>query len=753
MPASRKKSSKKIIKRRSTRRQRGRISEKLILILVVVLLLVGGGLWFFKPWNYLSPSYMNNNSPVVVTKPTMDMGRARMMTIYPEKDNMMQIITREKVRVTLEVPKGAIKEKTVVQLIPFYHDEKSKAPTAGVVVGPASVNFAVPVTLSFNFADSEFKNIAPKTVLEEKLRTTGLSQVLQIDSKATTLTPTLIARGIETETYLPARILSGGAYVFSLDGGHQIQNAKKALDTEGMHTLTVMESATTLLFNNQQLTDVEMKKAKAAVVKILSKKEPPAFEYYAALVLQKKISTPSFSFIPKAYAYSVDEGYFQYVCRNDDYSIEEYIGFAKSAQLMGHDSIGDSCLNKAKNKVAEETKRILEGKPDVKTVINALKNVQLLGLDEDTNLDERLTEKAKESATEAAKEVANDPTSTAVEAAKALQTMESVGADSGPTYDKLKEKVTSVVDQKEADIEKANDEYQKGEEAREAEMDKLSDEANKNEEANEAANEKLADEIDKENERLSNEYEVSEIEEEQIIYAQAMSALGIGLLQAMGFDGLDQQSLHDKFAEISAPAREMAAEFYSMCVEAEIEDCGAKDAEIQRMLKEADELSYRAETEIGSVQSQAYEQPEYLEENGDFSLYFEEDLTPTPEEDQYGMPDGENSEGKEYCYRQENEYGMPGEEICEPVQEEDSNYGMPDRGDYESQSDGCYGMPGEENCEEQQQEEVQEDSNYGMPDRGSSGSQQDDSNYGMPGEDDVQGANTWKFQFPAWWPF
>lgn len=692
MPASRKKaikkSSKKITTRRSTRPQRGRISEKLIIVLVVVLLLLGVGIWFFKPWQYFSRAFVDNSSPVVVVKPHMDMGRARQMTIYPDKDNIMQIVTQEKVRVTLEVPKGAIKEKTVVQLIPFYNDAKSKAPTSGVIVGPAAINFDEPVTLSFNFSESKYKNQAPKTVLEKKLRTTGLSQVMQVDAKATSLTPTLIAREIETETYLPARILTGGAYVFSLDGSHQIQNARKALDTEGMHTLVVMESSTVLLFNNQQLSEEELKKTKAAVAKILSKKTPPAFEYYAALVLQKKIKNPTFSLIPKVYAYDTPEGFFQVACKEDTGTVEDYIGFAKVAQLMGNETIGKSCLDKAKNKVTEETKKILAGNPDLKTVMVALKDVQFLGLDDETNLDEQLVEKAKEVATEAAKKVANDPNSSAVDAAIQMQQMEAVGADSGPTYDALKQRMNDVLDQQDKAVDQASEDYQRDEAKREADIDRLTKEAEKKEKEMEDA------------------YKDDSIDDEEILYSQAMSALGIGLLQAFGFEELDKDSLKKKFDEMESQTREMLSGMHEWCAEMQAEgyddgDCEAAATKADGLLKEAEDLSYRVENEIGDIQSRDYEEPDYLQNNGEYEFYFDEDLTPTPEE---------GSDVEEYA----------------PEDYQDEN-------------------------QEDNQEGSQFDSNdYGpeSQDTNSDDSSNDSEINSQSGSEDVQGTSTWR-----WWPF
>lgn len=661
------KRNKKITKKRvvtANTPQSGKLSEKLIFIIVGFLILIGVALYIWKPWQNLNLPFVSTK--ITVVKPQMDMARARQMTIDPEKANVMQIVTREKIRITLEVPKGALKEKTLMQMIPFSYDAKSEVPTLGVAVGPASIDFSVPVILSFNFSESKFKNKAPKTVLAKTLRTTGLSQVLQIDVQGTSYTPTLISRSTETETYLPSRILTGGAYVISLDGKNQVSIAKKALDQKGMNTLTVMESATVLLLNNQLLTADETKTTKAAVAKILSKEQPPIFELYAALVLQKKLTNSSISLleylIPKAHAYETGEGFFQAACRENGYTVEQYIGYAKAAQLMGYESMGDSCINKAKNKVAEDAEKTLQsGNTDVKAIMLVLKNLKLLGVDSETNLDERLEDKAKEVVTNDAKKVASDPTSTVVDAAIEKQKMEAVGADSGPTYEALSKKVNERLEQIENETGKASDEYSK-------EM-----------EQKEKAWEEAAKEVEKEEKRLEEEVNANDIDEEEILMNAAMSQLGIGMLKAFGFDKLDEASLKQKFDEMQSQTKELASAAYAACLEARAEgidmDCAAMKSETDALMRQAEEASYRATSEIGRMQSQEYETPEYLENNGDFELYFEAEPTPTPGDEETEVTDEESqvdimqdAEIESDSY----DYGAEAMDISEPEEQSDS---------------------------------------------------------------------------------
>jgi hypothetical protein len=611
MPARR---VKKTQSRIPNRKQQAAKTSKNLLIVIAIVILVGIGVAIWQPWNLFSTNPTTQKLSIVKPKP--DLARARQLTIDPSVNTVMQIVNRENVRITLEVPKGALKDKTVVKMIPFYYDKNAKSPTAGVIVSPGNLSFTRPVTLSFNFAESELKNTAPKNLKSMTFRATGMSQVLQIDKDATALIPTLIARGIETEKYLPARILGGGAYVFSLDGKYQAEIAQRSLSMKNMNTLTTMEAAAALLYTDQKLSSEALNKTKASVAKILAKKDPPPFEMFAALVLQKKIKESKLSLIRKAYAFETSEGYFQAACKTEGLSVEEYLGYAQTAQLLGHENIGDSCIQKAKNKIAEEAEKVVNNpNSSIKELMIALKNLQIVGLDEDTNLDERIVEKAKEKAVEEARKVAENPESSPIDAAKELQKLEALGVEEGPTYDKLQDQVK-----------KATEKY----------------------------DEPVDDPTDVE----------ATIVEEEILDSAIMSAIGIAFAKAMGIDQLDEESMKKKFDQLAEGARALNEAAYIMCVEFGGQDCDSTKSQMESEIRKAEDDGYRAAEELGSVQSREYEEPEYLDENGDVQIYFEEELTPTPDENavseepsgsdslEYSDP-GDSASNEDYSANQE----------------------------------------------------------------------------------------------------
>jgi hypothetical protein len=589
-------------------------------IILIVIGLIGAGLYMTKPWQKFTQPEVKK--PMALVQPRLDMARARQLTIDPSRDTVMQITSQDNVRITLNVPKGTIKEKTTIKLIPFLHDKNATSPTAGVMVSPASINFSKPVTLSFDFSSSESKNSIPKKSEKYKVVTTGLSQVSQLDKDATSLTPTLIARGLESQRYLPARILTGGAYVYSVDGANQVEIAKKALDTPNMHSLTIIESATILLFNNQKLSDQQLTKAKGAVTKILSKKDPPASEMFAALLLQKKIMDQSFALVPVAYALETGEGFFQAACKSEGLSIEAYVGYAQSAQLMGHESAGEGCMTQAKNIVTKEAKKVLsDPNADVKSVLIAIQNIQVLGLDDETNLDEQLTEKAKEVAVKDAKKVADDPNSTPLDAAKQMQKLEALGVEEGPTYDKLTKKVREATEK--------FDEFPSP-----------------------------PPELDAE----------ATIDEEDILNNAAMSALGVGMMKAMGWDSFDEETVRKKIDEMSEATLALKEAAAAMCAEFGDQECLSKLSQVDGMIAQARSEGYRAASELGNVQSKDYEEPEYKDDQGPIELYFEP--TPTPD------PEGEGNEIQEVDDTQDEGESQAGDQNFNIYQSsEDTNNG------------------------------------------------------------------------------
>ncbi len=522
------------------------------------------------------------------------MSRARTMTVDPSSENVMQVTTREKVVITLTIPKGAIDKKQNIKMIPYYYNDKSEDPSAGVILSPGNLSFKQPVTLFFDLSDSKLRTDGPENVGKmETVRTTGTSQVLMIDQNASELIPTLVAREVETSTQLRARILTGGGYLFSVNGRDQKRWAENAMKKEKVNSLSILEASRVLLSSGVSLDKKDRSKANAAADKILGKKLPPPHEMVAALSVKKLLSDTktSFNLVPKALA---QEGYIpaasstprqviELMCKSKGYMVEDYVGFAAAAATYGYGDLRDRCMTVALNKAADDARKLLADKnASIKSMLIGLKNLQFLGIDEADALGEKLMEKIKWKAEDEAKRVAYDIDSKPVELATELQKLQTLGVE-GATAEILTERLVEILDEQEANMPTPPPEDYE---------------------------------------------EESDYSEEQILVDQAWTIIGIELLKVMGITDISEEGLKEKFKEMSDNTTLLNEAAYEMCKELGGEDCDSNYNKAKSDLEDALEEGYRVAEEIGSVQNSEYEEPDYDDAGGNY--YFEEDLTPTP---------------------------------------------------------------------------------------------------------------------------
>ena len=144
---------------------------------------------------------------------------------------------------------------------------------------------------------------------------------------------------------------------------------------------------------------------------------------------------------------------------------------------------------------------------------------------------------------------------------------------------------------------------------------------------------KVKEVTDKFDEPIDDPYDVEPtVVEEEVLDNAVMSAFGVAMLQAFGFKELDEESLKKRFDEMAEGTKALHEAAYAMCAEFGDEDCLSKLSEVKPMIAEAEREGYRVAEQIGSIQSRDYEDPEYLEENGEVTLYFEPSPTPGTED-------------------------------------------------------------------------------------------------------------------------
>ena len=575
----------------------------LIILLVVIIGVAIGGYFLFYKGGLLSRAIP---SLPKITKPSEDMSRARVMTLDPESENVMQVTTREKVIITLTIPKGAIDKKQNIKMIPYYYNEKSGDPSAGVILSPGNLAFKQPVTLLFDLSDSKLRTDAPTSIGKmETVRASGKSQVLMIDQNASELIPVLVAREVETSTQLRARVLTGGGYVFSVDGKDQKRWAENAMSKDKINSLSILEAAKVLLSEGVSLNKKDKSKANAAADKILGKKLPPSHEMVAALTVKKLLDgkKTGFNFVPKAFAVegsmsaapTTNRQVIEFLCKSKGYKVEDYVGFAAAAATYGFGDLRDKCMTVALNMAANDARKLLADKnASIKSMLIALKNLQFLGIDEADALGDKLTEKIKWKAEDEAKRVAYDIDATPIEMATELQKLQELGVE-GKTADTLTERLVTEQNKKEANYPTPPPE----------------------------------------------DYEQkTDYSEEQVLVDQAWNVVGIELLKVMGFKDFSEEGLKDKFKEMTDNALLLNEAAYEMCKEFNGDNCDSVYNESKQKLEDNLQEGYRVAGDVGTVQNSAYEEPEYDDAGG--SYYYE--LTPTPDEEYYqNLNDGEEN--------------------------------------------------------------------------------------------------------------
>ncbi|MBI4032245.1 hypothetical protein HY374_00895 [Candidatus Berkelbacteria bacterium] len=534
----------------------------LALVLLVAFALVAGTLWYWKPWQQFGLG--KKAETVDLATPALDAGHGRQAKVAAKDGGTISVVDSEKVRITLDVPPGALAADTTVQLIPLFANTNVAHPTNGVMISPGNLAFTKPATLTFDLAQSGQRSDAPNNFGLSTVRLTGSSQVLLMDDKADTLTPMLVSRPAEINSLIPARIASGGVFVWDVQDTNAPSYARQALTAKQIHPLVALEAGSRLLGSGQKLSKAEATALTRAVKGVLAATDPAGPEFFAAVALNKqhKIGQAT-SVITPAYAADLSRGYFETRCKDRSLSLNDYLTTAQTAQLLGHDDLAETCLTAAKNIVAEESEALLgNANPDPIQLIIQLQRVQILGLDDESNLDDRLLETAQTQVTKEGREVLNDPNASAIDVAKALQKMQAIGSNDATVEAGLGAKLEQLgtVDVEPIDLEG---------------------------------------------------------EHEDLIPGFDMAVIGLPLAQFFGLDSFDEAGIKDWTNEWLAKEDEFKAFGEAICslpaaLGAETPpQCATLDADLSAAFDDLEREGYRAADEVGRIQDQEFEEPEY----------------------------------------------------------------------------------------------------------------------------------------------
>jgi hypothetical protein len=588
-----------------------------VIITAALLGAAGWGAWYlnvqkrvasFQPTATKQPLRYDDGE---IVEPKLDGVHARRKTIDAATGGAVRIVDGRGVEIVLLVPPQALERDTEISVVPFLNDGNPDSLDAGVAILPASVRFKQPVTVTFDLRGTDDRNSAPASLKEGTLRSTGLSRVYRYTTGGNRLVPALVARAAETETVIPARILSGGMYVYSLNSSRSEALARLSLSAGNTRSLTVMEAATGLITSGKRLSRQERTRADAAIKLILDKPEPPAPELFAAMALRQALEERAFSLVKPVHAADVNRGYLEYMCKRD-LTLQEYVSLASTAQLLGHDDLGDACLVRAKNVVAERARDVLnDPSADATDTLLALQEVYQFGLDDESDLDENLERKVQDIVRDGAEETLRDPDATAIEIATQLQRMQGVGVE-GDLHDRMEKRLKEAVEKEGSDA------------------------------ANQAVNDLPA---------------ISE--EEMPLEGFDMSIVGLALAQALfGLESYDAEGIQ-KLADTLKEQGENAKLFSGAACDAIVglggdppPECATYEADINRALIELDRVADEGAQELNSVQSREFEEEDFdsgiqlylepTESPEDAGMYYEE---VSPEEPQDSTDYGYESNG------------------------------------------------------------------------------------------------------------
>lgn len=258
------------------------LSRVQALVIVAIIILVGGGLYFTKAWEKIP--FLKKTLQSVSGEAVIDLPRTKVVVLEPKKDNVVFLTDAQNVLITLKVPKGSVIKNIPLKLSPLENG-------VGVQIGQAESQslFPIPVSLTFDLSKSSLTN-----------SNNGKAHIYVKDgSKKTSI---LVARGVETDKFVVARILKSGTYVLDLSGREQVGVAEATLADSESSNISKIEAATALINQGGRLTSEQKAAAETSVSNILKKTGAPITEFAAALYLKERLNSQTVSFVKVAYA-------------------------------------------------------------------------------------------------------------------------------------------------------------------------------------------------------------------------------------------------------------------------------------------------------------------------------------------------------------------------------------------------------------------------------------------------------------------
>jgi hypothetical protein len=242
----------------------------------------------------------------------------------------ISVSDKNKNQYTLIIPAGALDSTTTIQLVPVKQDASVRSLDFGIVVGPAKLSFTKPVTLTVDHTKSS-----------------AGAAVYNYSPEKKQLIPQAVNRLTESDSVVPIRIASGGAYLVSFNSTRREALSRLALSKTTTETLSILEAASFLLASGKQLSQDEKKITRNAMETVLTDPLSAPPELFSVLALESFFEQRNTTFLP--------EFYLTKACSDDsNYSSDEYLAAAAIASLNQLQSLKSVCEIKARAALAAQ---------------------------------------------------------------------------------------------------------------------------------------------------------------------------------------------------------------------------------------------------------------------------------------------------------------------------------------------------------------------------------------------------------------
>ncbi|MCL5410903.1 MAG: hypothetical protein M1324_03585 [Patescibacteria group bacterium] len=571
----------------------------IVLIVVVVGALSAGGYFLYKKKQAKKSEVKVEVGKINPINPVFDMIRGKSYKITAKDGGGGSVFDEDKVGMLLEIPAGAVDKDMKITIIPIKKKDKDAVP--GVAILPENIQFKKPVTLTFDYSLSKFKNEkAPENAMGKENRSSGSSHIYRYNTVSTSFMPALVNRNTETQTTLSAEVVSGGIYNYVLDDKNEVIRSDFALKSKEQTVGVVLESANTLLANNQKIEGEERDLLSNAITRVKADKSPNVLELNAVLSAEKLIKNQKSAFLIERAKADTYSGYLDTRCKDPATSADELLSVWKTAQLAGNDAAAENCRVRIQNVVAERVNKLLD-QPDP-TYVELLKAHQdVILVDLEDKFAAALEKKRHDKAVREAKELLKDPSVDPRIIAIALQNVQLFADDEADLQQALQDRMNKGLD---TDVQRVLNDPNATKQDIERALAK-NDFTGGNEETKKKLEDKLKNAKEGTDPKVD-ESSKEEVEEEMPAFDWAI--VGTAFLQMMGVTDFSEAGLKSWADQQAEGFQEMKAYTIELCVFVEelsgqSQGCNQKASEIDNAIEQfKDGISAEAE-KVGAIQA------------------------------------------------------------------------------------------------------------------------------------------------------